>query len=265
MLGNSLKYCNQNSNSLDKATLWKYYQNKSNTSQLNTPAHLLLTPGDSLNHLNTLDFSNVGNSVQKDSNAFGKIQKFSKLTSNGLPSDVTSNNNTFKKLNNLYLDTSFSNSDSHSYGTTRQHNYSSLNTLLPSYSSLIDNSSLKKFLSNNIQTTGLKTKLLLTLVDKSYTNAFNINKLPSQNETLSTSRYLENHINISENFNNYILLNWPLLLCNNGNKFSTTDGTFYKNPGIANNRAFSKKLHSKIGNSVFTNDLTSTLSSNYLS
>lgn len=203
MLGNSLKYCNQNSNSLDKATLWKYYQNKSNTSQLNTPAHLLLTPGDSLNYLNTLDFSNVGNSVQKDSNAFSKIQKFSKLTNNGLPSDVTNNNNTFKKLNNLYLDASFSNADSYSYGTTRQHNYSSLNTLLPSFSSLIDNSSLRKFLSNN---TDLNLNQNSGVLRKSYTNAPNVNKLSLLGETLSTGRYLGNHINISGDFNNHVLL-----------------------------------------------------------
>ena len=38
---------------------------KNNTAQLNSPAHLLLSPNDKLNTLNIIDFSNVGNSVSK--------------------------------------------------------------------------------------------------------------------------------------------------------------------------------------------------------
>jgi hypothetical protein len=211
--------------------------------------------------LNALDFSHVGNSVQKDPNAFNKIQKFSKLTNNGLPSDITSNNNTFKKLNNLYLDSSFSNSDSSFYGTTRQHGYSSLNALLPSFSSLIDSTSLNKFILNNTST---DVNLTQKLINKSYTNAFNVNKAPLQRDTLTVHRYFENTLGLHffSNFNSHALGKRPL---SPNNSFSTTDGTFYKNPEIANNRVFSKKLHAKISNNNLTNDLTSTLRNNYLS
>ena len=55
--------------------MWKYYQNKNKTSQLNTPAHLILSPNDTNSSYNNIDFSTVGNSVSQDANAFAKIKK----------------------------------------------------------------------------------------------------------------------------------------------------------------------------------------------
>ena len=58
-IGNSIKYNNAGSNTLDKSMMWKYYQNKNKTSQLNTPAHLILSPNDTNSSYNNIDFSTV--------------------------------------------------------------------------------------------------------------------------------------------------------------------------------------------------------------
>lgn len=125
--------------------MWKYYQNKNKTSQLNTPAHLILSPNDTNSSYNNIDFSTVGNSVSQDANAFAKIKKFSKLTTTSTPVDTTNTNSVFKKLSNLYLDANTHDNTATTFGTTRQHNLSSLNTLLPSFSTLVDTNSFNKF------------------------------------------------------------------------------------------------------------------------
>jgi hypothetical protein len=92
----------------------------------------------------------VGNSVSKDSNAFKKIQKYSKLTSNAIIKDTTNDTQVFAKINNLYSDTSLVNHNSYFYGTKRQHNHASLDSLLPSFSTLIDKKGLENFCNYSI-------------------------------------------------------------------------------------------------------------------
>lgn len=92
-----------------------------------------------------IDFSNVGTSVSKDSSAFKKIQKFSKITNNNLTRDVSNNMNSLKKIDNLYLNTNTVANNSYHYGNSNQNAYSSLKTVLPYSTTLLDNKSLHKF------------------------------------------------------------------------------------------------------------------------
>jgi heme/copper-type cytochrome/quinol oxidase subunit 2 len=117
MVGNSIKYNNSSKTNLEAAILWKYYQKKSNTSQLNTPSHILLSPVSSTKSLNNIDFSSVANSVSKDTSAFKKVQSISKMTDINTSSDISSFNSIFRKVNNLYLTQSNLNNTSHFYGT----------------------------------------------------------------------------------------------------------------------------------------------------
>ena len=97
MLGNSLKYSTTSSNISDSNKLWKYYKNKNNKINSNTPGYLLLSPSDNSNVLNNIDFTNVSNSITPDFTCFKNIKISSKLASNLIL--VISYNNTLKFFN----------------------------------------------------------------------------------------------------------------------------------------------------------------------
>merc|ERR1712046_90450 len=125
----------------------KILSKKNSTNQVNTPANLILSPNDSNSHLNNINFSNVGSNISKDSEAFKKIQKFSKLSSSNVSLDTINYNNSFKNLDNLYLNQSTLNNNSYSYNSFRQHNFSSSSSFLSSFSSLVDQKSFSNFFS----------------------------------------------------------------------------------------------------------------------
>lgn len=98
-----------------------------------------------------MDFSQLGSSISKDTSAFDRIKKFSKSTTFNINKDVTSSNSTFSKINNLYLcGPELANNGSSAYGSYRQHTLSSVDSLLPSYSTLVDNSGANKFYSYSL-------------------------------------------------------------------------------------------------------------------
>jgi hypothetical protein len=102
-------------------------------------------PIDSNLSNSSIDFSNSGNSVSKDSSAFKKIQRFSKITTNNTSRNITSNLNNLKRIENLYLNNSTLTTNSYNYGNSNQHAYASLNTVLPYSTTLLDTNSLSKF------------------------------------------------------------------------------------------------------------------------
>lgn len=148
VVGKSLKYFNSTSNSLKSNTLWKYHQNNKNSNLSSTPAHVILTPTDNSNLVNFLNLDNIGVSTLKDSTAFKKIQFFSKTNPTNLFNVKSDFQNSYNKLNNLYLNDLDLN-QSYTYGMDRQHAYTSLSSSLPMYSTLMDNKSVNKFFSYN--------------------------------------------------------------------------------------------------------------------
>jgi hypothetical protein len=197
-IGNSIKYNNINEKSLNSNNLWKYYQIKQNTDQVNTPGHLLLSPTDNNLILNNIDFSNVGNSISKDTEAFKKIQKYSKIVNNNISQDLLNNNLRFEKINNLYLNVNSLNNNSFNYGTYRQHNFTSLNSTLPSYSSLIDKNALDKFFDYSLNT-NIKNSKLLNNIIVPYKVNYNLNK-EEQVSTNKQTRSLLNKFNRNDFF-----------------------------------------------------------------
>jgi hypothetical protein len=95
-----------------------------------------------------MNFNDLGNSTLKDSTAFKKIQYFSKTNPQALANSASDFNTKYRKIANLYLNDTLPN-NTPSYGTTRQHNYSSLMSTTNTYNSLLDTTALNKFLSYN--------------------------------------------------------------------------------------------------------------------
>lgn len=95
-----------------------------------------------------MNLDNIGVSTVKDSTAFKKIQFFSKTNPTNLFSVKSDFQNSFKKVNNLYLNDLELN-NSYTYGMDRQHTYTSLLTTLPNFSTLMDNKSIDKFFNYN--------------------------------------------------------------------------------------------------------------------
>ena len=146
VIGNSLKYSNSSSENLNSNSFWKSYQRKNMQSISSSPAHLLLSPSDNSRLISGSSFNNVGLSSIKDSSAFKKIQYYSKTNNQPCASSISHFNNRYNRINSLYLNTSKFN-DSYSYGTFRQHNYTSLNSNLPMFESLLDNKGVNKFVN----------------------------------------------------------------------------------------------------------------------
>jgi hypothetical protein len=135
---------------------------------------LLLSPTNNSLILNNIDFSNVANSISKDTEAFKNIKKHSKLTNSNISNDLLNNNLKYQKINNLYLNNNTINNNSFNYGIYRQHNFTSLNSTLPSYSTLVDKNSLNKFFdySLSLKNSGSTIKEVTTPYNVSY----NLNK-----------------------------------------------------------------------------------------
>jgi hypothetical protein len=196
-IGNSIKYNNTTQTNLEAAVLWKYYQNKT-TAQVNTPAHLILSPNNEDSSLNNIDFSHVGNAISKDVSSFKRIQASSKISSTSIPADTASNNTLFRKINNLYLSPSSLNNDSYFYGTTRQHNFASTDSLLPNYSTLVDKRSLDKFFSYTLNTEGNNNSPLQGINSSGTpdthknTSDYGLNLMPNNN-SIFLSKFLSDY------------------------------------------------------------------------
>jgi hypothetical protein len=95
-----------------------------------------------------MNLDNIGVSTIKDSTAFKKIQFFSKTNPTNLFNIKSDFQNSFNKLNSLYLNDLDLN-QSYTYGMDRQHTYTSLSSSLPMFSTLLDRSSVDKFFNYN--------------------------------------------------------------------------------------------------------------------
>jgi hypothetical protein len=128
-----------------------------------------------------MNLDNIGVSTIKDSTAFKKIQFFSKTNPSNLFNVKSDFQNSFQKVNNLYINDLDLN-NSYTYGMDRQHTYTSLSTTLPNFNTRLDSNSINKFFNYNFN--------------------YNLNK--SNNLDINRLNYLPNNNQVSEGFINNI-------------------------------------------------------------
>jgi hypothetical protein len=201
------------------------------------PASVILSPNDSVNNLNLLDFSNVGSQISADSMAFKKIQNFSKLNSQYIFSSSNSYFSKFNKINNLYLNESAIDNINPSVSIFRQHNYTSLKTSLNMFSTLVDTTSFKKFFNYT------------TSLNKESLNDFNVNLgvnnsyQPSRVFNLTNQGILTSILPYNSHFFNKISFYKFLNLTN----FTSANEHFFnKNTSSLNNLSVTQPLNSII-------------------
>nr|YP_010049565.1 cytochrome c oxidase subunit 2 [Strombidium cf. sulcatum]QPL15970.1 cytochrome c oxidase subunit 2 [Strombidium cf. sulcatum] len=142
VIGNSLKYSNSTSSTLSANKFWKFYQQKNLNSTTNTPSNLLISPTHKFNYGHPINYSESGLELTQPSNAFKRINYFTKTTPQYLYNNSSDFSLKYNKLNSLYLNES-SLLNSSDYGTVRQHSFSNLNSNLNSHFLEFDN--YKKF------------------------------------------------------------------------------------------------------------------------
>ena len=265
-VGNSIKYNNTSSENLDANAIWKFYQKKNKTAQINTPAYTILSPNDTSSSLNSIDFSSVGNSISSDTNAFSKIHRLSKISSNNVAVSFTNDNLVFSKINNLYLSNNTLNQDTYQYGSARQHNYSSLNSFLPAFSTLVDNNSFKKFFEYSLNTTSTNSSVSLN------NNFFDNQKEFYKNANTNLDDVISTHIDNSQGvvfngYSNHFFKKFLADFRNVSNYNSTTDGKNSTNPLLSYYSSSKKKVLSlkKPGQSSVYDDLTADTRNNFYS
>jgi hypothetical protein len=212
--------------------------------------------------MNAIDFSSIGNSISNDSNAFTKIHRLSKISNSNVKTSLYNDNLVLSKINNLYLSGNTLNNSSYQYGSNRQHNYSSLNSFLPSFNALVDNNSFKKFFNYSLNTNTKQSDIALsnkTLDNKTY--EFNTQTNNMNHVVLNFTKNLDSKY--SDYFFTKFLLNFNFFK----NMNSTLDGKNNNNPlldyyGFRKKKIlnFKKPLHfsahddltSKINHNFFT-------------
>ena len=211
LVGKSLKYNNSSSKTLESNSFWKHYQNKKTNKVSNSPAHLLLTPSDNSKVINFMDFDGAGLSTYKNSNAFKKIQYFSKVNPQVLYKSNEDYDVRYQKLNSLYLNESnlFNSSE---YNTLRQHGFSSNKSYTNNFSTNLDQTSLTKLVDYNYGYNSSKSNSWENYNLNTSSRGSSIN--PTDNTLLSNniiSQYSDSGLSNMED-----VLNYPLKSTING-------------------------------------------------
>jgi hypothetical protein len=211
--------------------------------------------------MNSIDFSSIGNSISSDTNAFSKIHRLSKISSNNVSTNFTNDNLIFSKINNLYLSNSALNQNSYQYGSARQHNYSSLNSFLPSFSTLVDTNSFKKFFTYTLNTAPSHSNLIYN------SNFFNIHTDEISNPTKSSTNKILNFTNAnSSSYSTPFFKRFLLDFTSVVNLNATNDGKNNSNPFLGyQDKASRKKVISIKKPSHFSvyDDLTESTQHNF--
>lgn len=197
--------------------------------------------------MSTRDFSQVGNSISKDTSAFDRIKRFSKSSSFNINKDVASSNSTFSKISNLYLcGPEIINDASSNYGSYRQHTLSSADSLLPSYSTLVDKGGIGKFYSYTLGIQGTQSpqpKIAGELLSPGLAYNSNTYRPSSMGNGLQTQVGLGNLLGS----NNPFFTKWLLYYSNNYSMNLSDDAKSYGNP-------FKTLFKSKNAKKVFVKD-----------
>jgi len=135
--GNSLKYTRTSEGNSHSNKLWEAFKSKNTSKLTSSPIHLILSPSDNNKILDFSSKKSLGSSTLQSSGAFSKIKFFSKINNQELFNSSSEFTLKYNKLSNLYNNNS-NLTNTGSYGTYRQHNFNSLNSVSNMFTNHID-------------------------------------------------------------------------------------------------------------------------------
>lgn len=141
MVGNSLKYTKTSDSVSRSNNLWEAFKSKKSSKFTATPAHLVLSPTDNSKILNFTANNTLGANTLQTSDAFKKIQFFSKSNNQELFNSNSEFTLKYNKISTLYGNESGLLNTS-AYGTFRQHNYNSSSSTSNTFTTNLDKNSI---------------------------------------------------------------------------------------------------------------------------
>jgi hypothetical protein len=214
-----------------------------------------------------MNLDDIGVSTLKDSTAFKKIQFFSKANSTNLFNAKSDFQNSFNKLNNYYL-TDLDLTQSYTYGMDRQHTYTSLSSVLPNFTTLVDNKSTKQFVD---YTLGYNPTTPLNTLDTNRLSYNNSGEFQSSTETVTDTINTLFKLRPAYGLNNTDFSTF-LKVPNTASVLSAENDSkqYYNSFKFLLNSKFKKKsiqnfnslLNDNTSTNLLTNDTSNTFSSN---
>jgi hypothetical protein len=214
-----------------------------------------------------MNLDDIGVSTLKDSTAFKKIQFFSKANSTNLFNAKSDFQNSFNKLNNYYL-TDLDLTQSYTYGMDRQHTYTSLSSVLPNFTTLVDNKSTKQFVD---YTLGYNPTTPLNTLDTNRLSYNNSGEFQSSTETVTDTINTLFKLRPAYGINNTDFSTF-LKVPNTASVLSAENDSkqYYNSFKFLLNSKFKKKsiqnfnslLNDNTSTNLLTNDTSNTFSSN---
>lgn len=238
MTGNSLKYAATNSQDLHTHSLWRYYQTNNDKTPSSTSAHTLVTPLDNNQILNFINLNEIGASTLKTATAFKKIQICSKSNPQQLFATTSDFASRYARLFDLYSVDSVL-SKSYSYGTLRQHIYTSQQAVNTQTRTFLDQRSIEYLIKYNysVNTKNLNHVRTSTLPSLLHNTNYQYNlpttqlALAGNNNPKLTNYYTDDKSsqNIVKNLSFWTYTKVPSQLISKLNEFNLNDLTFNSN------------------------------------
>jgi len=145
LIGNSLKYSNTTTQSINLNKFWKYYQQKTNTATSAAPSNLLLNPTSQFNILNINSYNKLGLDLTIESEYTRHINYYTKNNPQYIYNSIGDYNLKYQKINNLYLNESDI-YNTLTYGGHRQLQYTNYKSTLNRGQTVLEKRSVENFL-----------------------------------------------------------------------------------------------------------------------
>jgi len=147
--GNSLYSTVSSSNNAVSNKLWRHYQSSDLNNFSSSPNSVLLSPSINAKILKFVNTNTVGTNSLKSTDAFKRIQQFSKTNQTGLFTNISELGTRYSKIRSLYL-REHSAAQSLGYGSTPQHSFTSAMATQAASNTYLEPKALNQYLSYSL-------------------------------------------------------------------------------------------------------------------
>ena len=232
-IGKSLNSSTNSSTNPTSVKLWRHYQSSDLNNFSSNPSTVFLSPSNNIKFGKFIDTTSVGGNNLKSTDAFKQVQQFSKINYTGLFAASSELTARYTKLKTLYAD-NYSTTDSITYGTRPQHNFSNTMASQSNSNTHLEPLSLKTYLNyvSGSSYTPAET-VNLTLTSLTDTRVLNNLQAPSKYYFTAPTTYVDYDLTNYKHARQVESLFWESKTnlahpYSNTKKLETTYETYYK-------------------------------------